>query len=231
MYFLILLLFFLAVPSIFKAWRDFRKEVQIKQVEEGLPDILVSLSSHLTSFEKTLAHTSTFNSPAALPFKKANQMIAKGAPVKVAITKSFSSYSSIVSKAGDLLWLFYIRGNSVLPLIKEFALELRSLQESREQLKADSAIHKYSLLVSCALLVPLVIALIYSVASTTSRFMPSNPLLQQTVFLAVNFYLLILAFVCSRYLADQFASHFLRFFSITAPVSLLVFNLVTVVIA
>jgi len=199
------LLFLLTIPSLFKAWRDFQKEAQVKQIENGLPELLLSVSSLSTSFEKKLFIAANFNNGAALPFKKCRKMTLAGAPVQSAISSSFSNYSPLIRKTGDLLWLLYSRGNSTSPLIKEFALELYSLRESREQLKADSTIHKYSLLVSCAILVPLIIALIYSISSNTLNFIASpQPLLPNAVFLSVNIYLLILSFICAKYLAKQF---------------------------
>ncbi len=191
-----------------------------------MPDLLISISSmQNSSFEEILKHASSFKNPASIPFKISKDFISKGMPASIAISTAFSKHSIVVKKTGELFSKLYSNGNSLLPLLKEFALELSQYNAVKEQAKADSSLQKYTLLVSSSFLVPFIIALIHSVSLRASLLLSSVQVQSEVILLAINLYLLILSFLSAKFISRQFSTHFITFFSITAPISLLVFNL------
>lgn len=226
MYYLLPLLLLLALPGLVAAWRSFQAEKLQAEVEKSLPTTLIETStlSASTSFEKLLAAGAASKTAASLLFKKCSSLISKGAPVQIAVSHSFSAPSPVVQKTGELLSKLYVNGNSVFPHLREFALEIAEYNQVKETAKADASMQKYSLLASSAFLVPVIIALIYSVSQKAGQIMSATPASTGVVLISINAYLLIFAFLSAKLLARQFSTNFLQFFSLTAPAALLVFN-------
>ncbi len=219
MYWLLLL----ALPALFAAFKQFSRHAKIKRIEEALPSCLLSVSTlpATASFQQVLNKGASCNSPTAVLFKKCSELVSRGTPPLLAISLSFAD-SPLISKTGQLLSKLYTHGNSLLPVIKEFGQELGEMHKVKQQAKADSAMHKYSLLVSTAFLAPLIMSLVYSVAHRASTLFSTQVIPGMLV--AINLYLLILALLSAKFLARQFSTHFYSFLLVTAPISLLVFN-------
>ncbi len=220
---LIYLLLLLALPALFGAFKQFSRHFELRRIEEALPSCLISISTlpSTASFQHVLNRGASTNSSAAVLFRHCKELISKGNPVSLAISLCFSG-SPIISKTGQLLAKLYTHGNSLLPVVKEFGLELGEMHKAKQQAKADSAMHKYSLLVSTAFLVPLIIGLVYSVSLHAASLFSTQVI--PGMLMAINLYLLALSLLCAKFLARQFSTHFYSFFLITAPLSLLVFN-------
>ncbi|MFH1247411.1 MAG: hypothetical protein V1644_03445 [Candidatus Micrarchaeota archaeon] len=227
---LIPILFIFSIPGLAKAWKTFQTQKTNAEIERTMPDLLIHLSGFSTSpapFQIILDEASNFNGPASKPFKKCKNLIEKGCPVQTAISTSFSIYPPSIRKTGDLFRLLYTNGNSTLVNMGEFGFELSKQREVKESLKADASIQKYSLLAACAFLVPFIIALIYSVSSKAVTLLPASVGVANSnnvVLLAINVYLILFAFISSKFLSRQFSMHYISFFSMTCPLSLLVFN-------
>ncbi len=230
MYWLALLLVLL-VPAAIKTSRDFQREKLKRNIEKTLPDLLLSISSTELSFEKILNAAASIRSPAAVPFKNCAELISKGMPYSVAISTSFSNYSPIVSKTGELLLRLYKNGNSNLALLREFSLQLAQHNAAKETAKADLSVQKYSLLISSAFLVPFIIALIYSTSLRAASTLSASIVSPTIVAIAINCYLFLFCFLSAKFLSSQFSTHFYTVFFLTAPLSLLVFNLSTFLLA
>ncbi len=225
MYEFLLLLFIFALPALAKAVKQFKIEREINAIEKTLPDALLAFCNS-ANFETALHNAASLKTPSGALFKKTLQLSQKGAPILIAFSSIFV-HSFTIQKTGNILANVYRNGSSSIKTAKQFALELSDSNNNREQIKAEASIQKYSLLLCCALLVPLVIAFIYSISTKASAFLQSNATVSlPIVTLSINFYLVLLAIISSYFLSKQFSAHFLTFFSITAPVSLLVFNIV-----
>ncbi len=234
MHFLLLPLILLSIPALLLAYREFVREKRNSEIEKTLPDVLLSISSlpHTVSFSEVLSKATSLNKPASILFNNCQALILRGAPVEIAISKSFSRYTPLVEKTGALLYSLHRNGNSLLPIFKELSIELTLHREAREAVKADASVQKYSLLISCAFLVPFIIALIYSVSQGASAIFALSPVLSPNLIaLCINIYLVAFSFLAAKFLAKQFSSHFSTFFSITCPLSLLVFNFSSLLIA
>ncbi len=217
------------IPALLAAFKQLQQQKQIAKIEESLPELLFKLSNLTNvSFEEFLQFASSTQSAAAFPFKKATELIKRGMPVELAITTSFASGSQTISKTGALLCKVYENGNSSLAILKCFAINLSKMVEAKKQAKADSSIQKYSILIAAAFLVPFIIAMISSIATKATVLLPqqNNPL-SVVVILSIHIYLLLFSLLSAKFLARQFSTHFFAFFSITAPLAILVFNLTT----
>ncbi len=224
MYEFLLLLSVFALPALANAVKQFKTEREINSIEKTLPDALLAFCNS-TNFETGLHNAASLKTPASILFKKTLGLSQKGAPMSIALSRTFV-HSFTIQKTGNLLAKVYTNGNSDIQTAKQFALELSDSNNDREQIEADASLQKYSLLLCCALLVPLVIAFIYSISTKASVFLQPNAMVSLPIItLSINIYLILLAVISSYFLSKQFSAHFLTFFSITAPVSLLVFNI------
>ncbi len=227
LYFVIPLAFLFSIPGLLSAWKEFQVEKTNREIEKTLPDVLLRLSSMPTSthFQNILKEAASLNVPASVPFHHAMELISKGCPVQLAISKSFSRYSLTTQKSGELFSKLYTNGNSTLTKMGEFANELSKHNQVKESAKADLSMQKYSLLVSSAFLVPFIISLIHSISLKASGIISQPAMVSNDVILlAINIYLILFSFLAAKFISRQFNSHFITFFSITCPLSLLVFN-------
>ncbi|MDP3742023.1 MAG: hypothetical protein Q8R15_01780 [Candidatus Micrarchaeota archaeon] len=226
---LLSILFVLSIPALANAWKEFQKQKQNNEVDKTLPEVLIHIATLPPSadFHSILEEAATMKLPAALPFHHCKELIKKGCPVEIAVSTAFANFSPVAKKTGELLYSLYTSGNSLLPNLTEFGTEMSKQRELKESLKADASIQKYSILVSSAFLVPFIIALIYSVSSKAASILPTSTAVVSTeaIVLAINIYLILFSFISARFISRQFSTHFITFFSITGPVSLLVFNI------
>ncbi len=227
-YFVIPAAFLFSIPGLLAAWKEFQVEKTNREIEKTLPDVLLRLSSMPTStqFQNILTEAASLNLPASIPFKQVSGMISKGCPVQTAISKSFSNYPPTTQKTGELIAKLYTNGNSTLSKLGEFAVELSKHNQTKESAKADLSMQKYSLLASSAFLVPFIISLIHSISLKASAlFSQPTVVPNEVILLAINIYLILFSFLAAKFISRQFNSHFITFFSIMCPLSLLVFNL------
>ncbi|MFH0712976.1 MAG: hypothetical protein V1722_00645 [Candidatus Micrarchaeota archaeon] len=229
MFFIFIVLFLISIPALLNALKEFRRDKLNRDIEKTMPDVLLVVSNlpQSVSFDKIIETAAGAKVVAAIPFRKTAELIKRGAPVETAFCMAFSSYPLVVRKAGDLIAKTYSNGNSTLAIVKQFAVELSEVNASREQTKADASMQKYSLLAASAFLVPFIIALISGVSMQASTLIPnSQPAVSiAAINFAINSYLLVFSFLSAKFIARQFATPFLPFFAVTAPLSLLGFNL------
>ena len=231
-FFIPLLLLVVVIPALFKALKELKQVEETQEIERSLPDVLLAISANNSrTFEEMIATGAKQSSPAGSLFKKCSLLIARGAPVETALLQSFNSTSPSIKKTGELLHKVYVNGNSLLELLREFALDLSSFNEARESAKASSSLQKYSVLVSAGVLVPAIMAFTYSVSQKASLVLSPDLGVPFFVLVSINIYLVLFSLLASRFLARQFYSHFFTFFSLTCPLSLFVFNSLLLVLA
>jgi len=144
--------------------------------------------------------------------------------------------SLILSQAKKMLVQFYKNGLPTATVLREMADQIIALQEIARETEASTSMQKYSLLLSAAILVPLILALLYTISLQASSLLlfiaKSSSDVQSAVFISVNIYLVVFSLLVSLFIARQSgkAKSFITYFLSTAPLSLLVFHLTALLV-
>lgn len=236
----LLLIALIAPTAILQFYEDYKKSKESLQMEREIPLAMFQISSYppRTSFEKILrevANSLPKNSALANELKTASNKIQIGNSVPKALREINHRNSSIVKRAISLLTQTYTTGHDTSQAFSEIAQDTFELQSIDEEVKANATIQKYTVLLSSAIFVPLILSMLTSI--TTSLHLDTTALESQTTplqraeilkstIISIQIYLVILAGLASTYVAMQ-EKHLrkaLIYASIAAPIALLIFT-------
>ncbi|MEM4255432.1 MAG: type II secretion system F family protein [Candidatus Norongarragalinales archaeon] len=219
---------------------EYRKEKRQKEIDDLLPQALFQIASFPSNspIEKMLEAIAQSDCGAlSEEFALALERIRTGYSVRQALDEMKKRNSSmLLQRACDLVLKFYSSGASNSgKMFKEVAEDVYSLQEIVRETSSALALQKYTLLIGGSVLVPMVLALLFNISSSlqegfTVELLDLKPDLRmrETVLLATQAYLIVFAFVSSVFVArlEEKTKKALLYFSVMAPLSLFLFNLV-----
>ena len=238
----LLLIALIAPTAILQFYADYQKSKESLQMEREIPLAMFQISSYppRTPFEKILKEVASSlpaQSALATELKIASNKIQIGTSVPKALREVNHRNSAIVKRATSLLIQTYTTGHDTSNAFSEIAQDTFELQAIDEEVKANASIQKYTILLSSAIFVPVILSMLTAV--TTSLHIDTSVLESQTTpvqrleilkatIISIQIYLVILAGLASTYVAmqDKNLTKALLYASIAAPISLLIFALI-----
>ncbi len=236
----LLLIALIAPTAILQFYEDYKKSKESLQMEREIPLAMFQISSYppRTAFEKILrevANSLPKNSALANELKTASNKIQIGNSVPKALREINHRDSSIVKRAISLLTQTYTTGHDTSTAFSEIAQDTFELQSIDEEVKANATIQKYTVLLSSAIFVPLILSMLTSITTslhldTTALETQTTPLqraeILKSTIISIQIYLVILAGLASTYVAmqEKHLKKALIYASIAAPIALLIFT-------
>lgn len=219
----------------------FYAEYKVERRQSQIDDMLPAALFQISSFPKSAPFETIFRSISnsgfgalSEEFAKANRQIAAGVPVNATLESMQKRNSSaLLRRMCSMLGKFHRSGADASTAFKETAEDVYSLQEIIRETAASLSLQKYTLLLGGSILVPIILALLYSTSSSLEGNFGQNLLdfkpdggLKEAVLLANQAYLAIFALVSSVFIArsEEKPRKAVLYFGAMAPVSLLLFN-------
>ncbi len=143
-----------------------KKQNQKTEIEQELPNILYSMAS-ATSFQtmqELFFFASNANGELGKTFKRMYLSAKNGRAIPKIINEEIKhSPSNLFSQALEILKQGYSSGADISELLTDLADDISQSTELQNKRQAITAIETYTLVLSCALLVPFILGLIFSV--------------------------------------------------------------------
>ncbi|HLC47839.1 MAG TPA: type II secretion system F family protein [Candidatus Norongarragalinales archaeon] len=229
----------LALPaSLFYFLLDYLRDSRQRHLEEELPECLFQIASFPegTPLEEIIERIAQRPSLLGNEFKRARNMINAGLPTQEAIAAVTEGNSSrLLSRAISLLLETYKEGGKTMQALGRIAQDIYEMQALQRESASGLAMQKYSLLAATGILVPGILAILLSMASSldfpsggeTIWGNASNAGLISAAILSIQVYLFSLSAIAGIFLAMQEGK--LKkapvYFCMLFPCSIALFNL------
>ncbi len=224
-------LFALVLPSAaMRIYSRLAKSRRIRRLEEGLPTALLMASAYdsasLELVPESISRAEMGESSAV--FGKASQLISAGYSYEYALSRTAKNAGSpLFSLAAMFLSTAYRNGVEARGTLQKISGHVAEMAGLKAELSNSMLVTKYTVLSSCALLVPLIVAILLNIMGNYP--LEGGQSMRGTVMLAVQSYLIIFSVIGGMFIGLQ-ESDFWRGISYAlfcAPCALLVFAMAT----
>ncbi len=218
----------LAIPFVFIGILGYRKDLKEKELEENLPRALFQMASFSsrTSFEKMVEKIAASDyGLLSKMFSRVRSSMAKGMPVPDAFDSVArgSSKSKILRKAFNLISQAHASGGNFSHSFKSIAGSIFSILSLEKEVRAQSAMLKYTLIIGNCLLMPASIGFVFNISTSLAELDVSTVSFELP--LAVNVYIFLTLLASSILIGLQEGSlgRFVVYFALMVPISFAVF--------